>query len=276
MLHKTQNCGKILLTVALIIVVGATGFAYGALTIQAQVFPYTLLVDTFRANKALRPPPQSQRPTHVSKEDILWAERVIQGGYILVFRHAHREDWHDVRAFDAYELASASQGQEPHFARATCLSEQGMEEAKLIGKVFDLLEVNVSYVISSPSCRARQTAEFAFGSIDRIANSLLHRTAIHPAQHDIFDSQLRDILLSLMPSPPANIVLSGHSSTLPYHGTKVLDQDSTTRGIYGRRATGFIVLENQQGKLVAQHTFPSIRYFVNAALEVPFDSDAKL
>jgi hypothetical protein len=274
MLNKTMNLGTTLLILALIIVVGATAFAYGAFTFKTKGFPYNIVraaCDFARDGKTVS---QSLPYTHVSEEDLIWAERVIQGGYILVFRHADREAWGDTRGFDAYELATATLAEESSFARATCLTEQGKEEAKLIGKVFELLGVDISYVVSSPSCRARQTAQIAFGSIDRISNSLLHRSAMMPSQHDIFDARLRDILVALTPTAPANIVLSGHSSTLKLDGP-VIDEINSSRAINGRQVTGFVVLENQQGKIVAHHTFPSIMYFINAALVLPLDPEAQ-
>ena len=34
--------------------------------------------------------------------------------------------------------------------------------------------MKISEVISSPSCRARQTSNLAFGRIDKISNALVH------------------------------------------------------------------------------------------------------
>jgi hypothetical protein len=80
----------------------------------------------------------------------LWAERVVAGGYILHFRHAQREKWHDSAAFDAYEAANGIDASTSSFARATCLTEQGVEEAKLIGKVFEMVGVKVAQVFPAP------------------------------------------------------------------------------------------------------------------------------
>ena len=35
------------------------------------------------------------------KLDIDWAEKIKKGGFIIHFRHAQREQWPDVTAFDA-------------------------------------------------------------------------------------------------------------------------------------------------------------------------------
>ena len=107
-----------------------------------------------------------------------WARKVQAGGYILHLRHAQREKWHDAAAFDAYELAAGINAAESSFAKATCLTPQGVEEARLIGNVFKLVGAKVSAVYSSPSCRAWQTALHAFGTDYKIVNSLLTRTAI--------------------------------------------------------------------------------------------------
>ena len=37
------------------------------------------------------------------EDDIEWAERIMEGGYILHFRHAERQKWIDVEMYDALE-----------------------------------------------------------------------------------------------------------------------------------------------------------------------------
>ena len=59
----------------------------------------------------------------------------------------------------------------------------------------------VSDVVTSPSCRARQTALLAFGKIDAIDNALLHRTAMMREQHPMFARQLRKRIDSIVLKP---------------------------------------------------------------------------
>ena len=40
---------------------------------------------------------------YVSKEDEYWAKEIMNGGYILHFRHAERDKWIDVAMYDALE-----------------------------------------------------------------------------------------------------------------------------------------------------------------------------
>ena len=199
----------------------------------------------------------------------LWAERIVKGGYILHFRHAQREKWRDSAAFDAYEAANGIDASTSSFARATCLTEQGVEEAKLIGQIFRMTGVKVSQVISSPSCRARQTAQYAFGDY-KVSNSLLPRTGIIPAQHDAFNKALRKLLLEVEVPDGGNVVLTGHGGTFLKAETMVLDERRLKEGEL-RHETGFYVIERTNSKLIAHYRFASLREFANALIEVPLE-----
>ena len=61
-------------------------------------------------------------------------------------------------------------------------------------KTFDLAGINVSYVVSSPSCRARETAIFAFDRIDQIEPAILHRTAQINSQDKEFGDKFRSVI----------------------------------------------------------------------------------
>ena len=58
--------------------------------------------------------------------------------------------------------------------KAVCLSDRGIEQAKIMNFYIKLSKMKISEVISSPSCRARQTSNLAFGRIDKISNALVH------------------------------------------------------------------------------------------------------
>lgn len=167
---------------------------------QNEVFPHQLFKPLLSLTGDLI---NSDNPTTVAvkKESInqaelnkQWAKNVISGGYILHFRHVQREKLNDVQAFDAYELKKGIDAEHASFSRAVCLTPQGVEEAKLIGNIFAFEKVRISFVVSSPSCRARQTAMHAFGRIDAINNALLHRTAMMKYQHFVFAKELRRLM----------------------------------------------------------------------------------
>lgn len=204
-------------------------------------------------------------------KDKYWAEQLKKGGYILYVRHAQREKWEDVTGFDMVELHDNIDGSQSSFKRAVCLTEQGVEEAKLINSVFRIADIKVDQVISSPSCRARQTADYAFGRIDAVANVLLHRTAVMRDQHEEFARETRRMIDRLEPKPGSNIALSAHAGTFRFDEEILLDLDETGGDPDGRKETGFIVLEKVDGKLIARHKFDSIRHVANATIKLPLD-----
>jgi len=211
--------------------------------------------------------------TDIEQLNVDWAQKLRLGGYVVHFRHAQREQWNDVFAFDAYELSQGLDASKSSFSRATCLTDQGKQEAILLGKVFKLTNVNFSKVISSPSCRARQTSMLAFMKIDRISNSLLHRSAIAKVQHAEFDLQLRNLLLGLEPKPGENIALVGHIDTLVYAGNTVLDKDESSNvDVELRDPTGFVILEKVGKKIYPRYVFKSMKDFTLAALKLPLTS----
>jgi phosphohistidine phosphatase SixA len=265
--HRSESTAgnamiKTLLFLLAVAMVGSIAFAWGVATIENKSFPYALIrgdadANTPRAMAARRAP-----------QNALWAKNVVKGGYILHFRHAQREKWNDVTGFDAHELLNKIDASTASFYKATCLTPQGEEESKLIGALFKDTGVKISQVLSSPSCRARQTAMLAFGRIDGIENALLHRTAIVHEQHEAAAKRLRKVLDGLNPPKGQNIALAGHGNTLSYDGAIVIDVDRT-EGIDDRDETGFIVIEKKDGKLIAQHRFKSIAEFANAIMQLP-------
>ena len=184
------------------------------------------------------------------------------------FRHAQREKWYDSAAFDAYELVNDINAAESSFSKATCLTSQGIEEAKLIGNIFRLVGAKVSSVYSSPSCRGWQTALHAFGNDYTITNALLNRTAVIPEQRAEFASELRSLLMNVNVNPDSNVVLTGHGATLEWDGSAVIDEDKTTKR-RNRQETGFFVLERKGDRIIAHYKFTSIKEFANVLIKLP-------
>lgn len=245
----------------------------GAVVVIGLVFGLGLLAASGKwlprkFNEVVLGEPARQSKAERQKLRLDWARKVQSGGYILHVRHAQREKWHDAAAFDAYELATKTNGADASFSRATCLTPQGVEEARLIGNVFKLVGAKVSAVFSSPSCRAWQTALHAFGTDYRIANSLLTRTAIIHEQRADFAKELRALLESIEIVPGSNVVLTGHGAPFKGAGKAAIDENNTNKR-RKRLETGFIVLEKKDGRLIAQYTFTSIKQFANALIELP-------
>jgi broad specificity phosphatase PhoE len=243
--------------IILICLVIFLSFSWGFLTIYKQIFPYNVLKPS---NEMTYKAPES------AELDKYWVDKLSEGGYIIHFRHAQREKWNDVTAFDAWELANNIKAEDSSFSKAVCLTDQGVEEAKLIGNVFRKANVNISKVISSPSCRARQTAVLAFGKIDQISNSLLHRTANTPNQFLPMTKKLREIILNTKLEDGKNIILSGHGGTISNNIDYLIDVNNV--GVLDDRdETGLIILRKENDKIIAEYKFKSINFFANSFIE---------
>lgn len=205
------------------------------------------------------------------KSNQYWANEIIKGGYILHFRHTQRDKWIDVTAFDALEIKKNLKAENESFKKATCLTSQGVEEAKLINKIFILLDVKINKVITSPSCRARMTSMIAFGGIDKITNSLLHRTAMTLKQRKLMAKHLKKIVLNLEIKKGENIILSGHGSTIEDEYDGKIFIDINKYGDLTRNQGGFVVIEKKNNKLIAVHKFKKFSEFVNELIEYPIN-----
>ena len=197
-----------------------------------------------------------------------WVEKLKRGGYIIYFRHANREKWPEVAAFDVYELATKLQDPtQTTFRRAVCLSEQGIEEAKLIGKIFQLAKIPTGTVVSIPSCRARETANYAFGRIDKLDNSVLTHGLLSEKAFPGFVAQLRTLLLNVDIKPGTNTVFTGHSATLERNAGLGIDGE-----ILSLDETGFYIIErNGNDKLAVVYSIKSISDLAVSAIDLPLN-----
>ncbi len=84
-------------------------------------------------------------------EDGAWA-LLRQPGAIVLFRHAHAPGTGDPAGFTLGDCATQRN-----------LDHKGRAEAEAIGAAFRARQVSVGRVVSSQWCRARETAELAFG-----------------------------------------------------------------------------------------------------------------
>lgn len=216
--------------------------------------------------------PEKKAPSASSDERAKhaeWIGKLRGGGYILFLRHANREQWAEVRAFDAYALASGTDASKSFFKGASCLSSVGLAEAKLMGELFRILEIKVGPVLSSPSCRSMQTAQIAFGRIDAVKNSLLYPGALTgkgPVKPEAAE-KVRRILLGIEIPAGANAVVSAHGSMLDIYKERVVQADKPIKPV---DETGFYVLARENGALRLVHQFQSLSDLVGS-LKMPSD-----
>ena len=206
-----------------------------------------------------------------------WAKKIRDGGYILHFRHGHRNRYTttprtpetNVSALDAAELALGLKGENTGFGLVTCLTDEGKEEARLVGTTFRILNMSVSSITSSPSCRAHQTAFYGFGTEGKILNSLLHRTSVMSDQSPDFNRNLKEYLMKLPIQTGKNALLFGHVGTF---GKSVIDVNETKKGGFSNRDDiGFIVIERVGEQLIARHMFSHFNESSQNAVKLPLN-----
>ena len=185
------------------------------------------------------------------KKHIYWLSELQKGGYIILMRHGEREKWHESLAgFDAYELANKIDARKTNWYRAVCLTERGIESVKNTGRSFKVAKIKIQKVFSSPSCRARETAVYAFNRIDEIHSSLLHRTGLNPLDRYKFGLDLRNSLLNFNLDKDKNLFLSSHNSVIDF--PDLIDEFNTTIGL---EEGGFYIIEKKNNKLVTRYKF---------------------
>ena len=117
-----------------------------------------------------------------NENDYYWSKKIMEGGYILHFRHAERDKWIDVLNFDSLDSHVHNKGENQtrypendYFSSAVCLNERGKVQAKVMAEHLKHINFKVGYVISSTSCRARQTAKLVFGGFNEMKTILVHK-----------------------------------------------------------------------------------------------------
>lgn len=105
------------------------------------------------------------------------------GGLFLHVRHTARLDSIDIGGFDYWELASP--GDFETIQDYVCLTEEGKTQAALLGLALEQLKIPL-FVVSSPSCRAKETAEISALRIDLVDISAMYHSAIPEQQKPAF------------------------------------------------------------------------------------------
>ena len=198
-----------------------------------------------------------------TKADKFWAKELMKGGYILHFRHAERDKWIDVQMYDALESDVHKNGlngtrfaEKDYFAKAVCLNERGIVQAELMGEQIKNINFPLGYIISSPSCRSRQTADIAFGGYDELDRDLVHDG---PYQEDpeVRNQKLLDLYLGLPMVESKNTIVSAHNSVI---------RSGMLSNAKGKNLKleegGFFVLSKDKDKLYLEHKFYGFNSFI--------------
>ena len=197
--------------------------------------------------------------------DKFWAKKLLDGGYILHFRHAERDKWIDVEKYDSLESDVNLNGnngtryaEKDYFSKAVCLNSRGKVQAKAIGEHLKNISFPIGYIISSPSCRSRQTAELGFGKYSKLDRNLVHAG---PYSENI--SKRIKILKDLYLGIP---ITNGKNSIVSSHNGVIMPQMFTNLSSLPKNLSleegGFYVISKKNGKLTLEHEFHHFRSFI--------------
>ena len=203
----------------------------------------------------------------IPEEDAYWAKEILKGGYILSFRHAERDKWIDVQMYDALESDLHQNGtnesryaENDYFSQAVCLNARGKIQARAMGEHIAHIGLPISYVVTSVSCRARQTAELAFGGY-QAQNRLLVHAGPYNEGHEDRTEKVRKFYSSLPVSSEGNVIVSAHNSVVK---EKMFENSVSDLSL---EEGGFYVISLRDGKLFLEHEFHYFQKFMRIFYE---------
>ena len=192
------------------------------------------------------------------KNNAYWAQKIINGGYILHFRHTERSKWQDVAIYDSLEYLYFQRNKdlkEIYFSDAVCLNKKGKIQAAVIAEHLRRIKFPYGYVISSPSCRARQTAEIIFGGYEKLDSKLIHRGPFSESKKERIED-LKNLYNSIPIKKDTNTIVSSHGNTL------ISSIFSNSGGDLKIDEGGFIVISRKNGELFLEHKFKNFNSFI--------------
>jgi phosphohistidine phosphatase SixA len=138
-------------------------------------------------------PAQESSPAEVLRE-------MRRGGYVLYLRHAATDPTQNDAGMTSFTDCRHQRN----------LVDKGRYDAQMIGGSIRALAIPIQKVLASPYCRTVETAELAFGRIEKL-NEMRYSGPAQPGEDRY--AELRK-LLATPPKPGTNIVIVGHGSPM--------------------------------------------------------------
>ena len=195
------------------------------------------------------------------------SQKITKGGYILFFRHAEREKWLDVQMYDSLEsdlhdngLNGTRYGEKTYFSKAVCLNTRGIVQVQAMKEVVEYAKVPVGYIVSSPSCRARQTAKYVFGKYDKLDRILVHRGP-YVEYMDERNSKLKEFIYSLPILEGTNTIVTAHNGVVDnsWFSNVLAKEDGGPK--LKLDEGGFYIISKKDGNLILEYEFDKFHHF---------------
>ena len=181
---------------------------------------------------------------------------VKNGEYILYFRHGHREKWIDVAMYDAMEAIEKLNADNLYFKNAVCLSEMGRTQVKMMGEFIKKINLPIGKIVTSPSCRARQTSMALFGDVGEINNLFMHPGPYNENLIE-FRKKVKDEILNLKIFEGKNSIISAHNGVIKREIFDFVMKDIE----YDLEEGGFYVMKKKDNQLILVDKFHNYNFF---------------
>ena len=242
-------------------------FLKGSFSIAFLIITFSSLLNIYKNRTEIkkRAYPSQKLDVNFGGSDLdkKWAKEIMGGGYILHFRHAERDKWIDVQMYDALESDVHNNGnnktrfaEKDYFAKAVCLNERGLIQARAIGEHLKNINFPLGFIVSSPSCRSRQTADIAFGGYDELSRDLVH-TGPYTESVENRKKKLLNYYLNLPLENNKNTIVSAHNSVI--FADLLSNSDDYNLKL---EEGGFYVLSKDKNKLYLEHEFHNFNSFI--------------
>jgi len=129
-------------------------------------------------------------------------QEVAKGGYVIFMRHTSTNN--DQKDTDTTDLSNC--------ATQRNLSDEGRQEAKMIADGLKAHGVAIATVLSSPYCRAMESATIMFGNATK-ADELRFLTRLGPDEATAATDWLKK-QLATAPASGSNVLLMSHTANL--------------------------------------------------------------
>ena len=143
-----------------------------------------------------------------------------------------------------------------YFKKAVCLNKRGLIQAKAMGEHLKRIKLPVGFIISSPSCRARQTAEIAFRGYNKLDRDLLH-VGPYSESKEIRTNKLINLYKGLPIIEGKNTIVSSHDGVIHPQMFK-----NIKGGSLNLEEGGFFIISKKNSKLYLEHEFHNFNDFI--------------
>ena len=136
-----------------------------------------------------------------------------------------------------------------------------------MGEYIKLFDMPIQKIITSPSCRARQTAEYVFGGFDEVNNLFLHY-GIYYEKKSEYSKLIKKELLKINVKKDSNVIITAHGGVIE---KSIFDEIQNNEKDFALNEGGFFVIKKKNNKLILVHKFQNFGHFKRLLVKRPIN-----